>query len=245
MIHVGDFSRHTHYISSRNINIYWMGFYDDESGILTFQLGIGTKSYIPDVIPFKNFSRGYANIDCDTRIQDGRSYYAILKVYNGAGLTTTVASQPFVLDDSPPVTGKIYQGTISKKGQKFSKTIAFRALAGKKENKNYQVNTTTIQCHWHAFHDPHSGIRYYRVGLGTEPMKPGVLEMVNVGLQQEMTWQHHFQPGTRYYITVEACNGAGLCRSESSNGIIIDNSPPIPGLVHVGMTGKHVKYLPQ
>lgn len=60
-----------------------------------------------------------------------------------------------------------------------------------------------------------------------------------------MTWHHHFQPGTRYYIVVEACNGAKLCRKASSTGIIIDNSPPIAGLIHVGMTGQHSKYVPQ
>lgn len=38
-----------------------------------------------------------------------------LQVYNGAGSATTVASKPFVLDDSPPVIGKIYQGSTNKK----------------------------------------------------------------------------------------------------------------------------------
>lgn len=52
-------------------------------------------------------------------------------------------------------------------------------------------------CHWHAFHDPHSRISYYRVGLGTEPMKSDVLQMVNVGLQE----------GSKTKQSIECSNG--------------------------------------
>ena len=56
-------------------------------------------------------------------------------------------------------------------------------------------------------------------------------------------WRIALEAGKRYFSTVEGCNIAGLCSRSSSNGIVIDNSPPIPGYVSVG-TG-NVKYIPQ
>ena len=56
-------------------------------------------------------------------------------------------------------------------------------------------------------------------------------------------WKIPLVTGKRYFSTVEGCNIAGLCSRSSSNGIVIDNSPPIPGYVSVG-TG-NVKYIPQ
>ena len=54
-----------------------------------------------------------------------------------------------------------------------------------------------------------------------------------------------FEPGVKYFATVTACNRAGLCTVESSNGVIMDDSPPVPGLVHVGFSGYHEPFLPQ
>ena len=60
-----------------------------------------------------------------------------------------------------------------------------------------------------------------------------------------MTWLGPFTPGKKYYTAVEACNGAGMCHTVSSDGITLDNSPPIAGRVRVGSDGHHLKYHPQ
>jgi len=60
-----------------------------------------------------------------------------------------------------------------------------------------------------------------------------------------MTWHRKFRPGQWYYITVEACNYAGLCTRKASNGIVLDNSPPIHGLVRVGSSSQHQNYIPR
>ena len=63
-------------------------------------------------------------------------------------------------------------------------------------------------------------------------------------LFSDMIWNDTFVPGQKYFITVEACNGANLCKKRSSNGIILDNSPPVNGLVRVGSHGDHQTYQP-
>ncbi len=58
----------------------------------------------------------------------------------------------------------------------------------------------------------------------------------------DYTWVQTFIPGVKYYNTLEACNGAGLCTVVSSDGIIMDRSPPVAGVVIVGHTDTHQKY---
>lgn len=58
------------------------------------------------------------------------------------------------------------------------------------------------------------------------------------------SWSGVFEPGVQYYATVKACNRAGLCSLKSSNGVIMDNSPPVPGLIHIGFSGHHEPFLP-
>lgn len=44
----------------------------------------------------------------------------------------------------------------------------------------------------------------------------------------------HLGAGLRYYTTVTACNTADMCSTVTSDGVIIDNSPPLAGAVQDG-----------
>ena len=48
---------------------------------------------------------------------------------------------------------------------------------------------------------------------------------------------HSFEPGTRYYTTVRAVNSIGLQTEVSSDGFVLDDSPPVVGVVY--NTGHH------
>ena len=50
------------------------------------------------------------------------------------------------------------------------------------------------------------------------------------------------EPGVLYYTTVEACNGAGLCTSVTSDGIIADVSNPVAGYLFDGISGQDIEY---
>ena len=43
-----------------------------------------------------------------------------------------------------------------------------------------------IAGHWKQFFDPHSGIAFYRVGLGSQPYTDDVEPLTNVGLRTGM-----------------------------------------------------------
>ena len=50
--------------------------------------------------------------------------------------------------------------------------------------------------------------------------------------------------GRRYYTTVTACNTADLCSSVTSDGVIIDNSPPNIGKIKDGADYIDINYQP-
>ena len=52
----------------------------------------------------------------------------------------------------------------------------------------------------------------------------------------------HLAEGHIYYITVTACNTAELCSCETSDGILIDSSPPVPGIVEDGAEIDDIEY---
>ena len=52
----------------------------------------------------------------------------------------------------------------------------------------------------------------------------------------------HLGSGIRYYTTITACNTADLCTLVTSDGVVIDNSPPTQGTVQDGVELYDVEY---
>ena len=49
-------------------------------------------------------------------------------------------------------------------------------------------------------------------------------------------------PGRKYHTTITACNGAGLCTTRASDGVIPDVTPPSIGVVMDGIAGEDIDY---
>ena len=77
------------------------------------------------------------------------------------------------------------------------------------------------------------------------------LKAINQSINQSLctpcptayTWTRELDQGTKYYVTLQACNRAGLCRVTSSSSMTFDDSPPTSGHVTVGFYGHHTKFL--
>ena len=52
----------------------------------------------------------------------------------------------------------------------------------------------------------------------------------------------HLAEGIKYFVTVTACNTADLCSSATSDGFIVDTTPPIKGYVLDGTLSKDIQY---
>ncbi|WAR31711.1 hypothetical protein MAR_034253 [Mya arenaria] len=216
------------YYNGDTISIRLVGFHDDHSGISHFNVGIGSSDSTVDALPMTKYYSDTFNIDLhDSNILEGYEYFVLLQAINRADIPSTIVSKRFILDRTPPCGGHVLDGNWESK-----------------IDLDYQSDIYTIHAHWKDFSDIESHIDYFNVGLGTDHYATDVQSFINVGLKQDIIWNGPFIPGEKYYATVESCNKAGLCTQRSSDGIILDNSPPIIGRVQAGSSVRHSRYLP-
>jgi len=88
---------------------------------------------------------------------------------------------------------------------------------------------------WRWWVDHESGIREFEVGLGTSPGAVDVQPWQSVGLETSVhmsfTDEQQLLHGVTYYLTVRATDNAGHQTVASSDGVIIDITPALPGSV--------------
>ncbi|KAK7496778.1 hypothetical protein BaRGS_00011987, partial [Batillaria attramentaria] len=214
------------FVAGPKLQIQWEGVADNESGIQLVEVAVATEGGRDDVIPFQYFHDNTAELADTSRLVDGHSYVVLLKAINGAGLTTLTSSEPFIMDSSPPGPGRVWNSALNTS-----------------DHGTYSSDVGVYRVYWAGFSDPHSGLDYYRVGLGSQPGHTDIHPFVYVGLQTSYIWRREFEQGRKYHVTVEACNKAGLCRVTSSSSTTFDDSPPVAGHVTVGFDGRHSKYL--
>ena len=68
------------------------------------------------------------------------------------------------------------------------------------------------------------------------------MSLINISTSGASAEYLHLVPGLIYYVTVRACNAADLCTSVTSDGILIDNSPPAVGHVYDGPPGQELSF---
>ena len=52
----------------------------------------------------------------------------------------------------------------------------------------------------------------------------------------------HLREGNTYYVSITACNYADLCSTATSDGVLVDTSPPVPGKVIDGIGNTDIRY---
>ncbi|WAR31803.1 hypothetical protein MAR_034345 [Mya arenaria] len=216
------------YCNSDTISMRLVGFHDDHSGISYYNVGIGSSSIMVDTLSMTKYYTDTLDIDIqELNILEGHEYFILVQAINNAGIPSAIVSKQFIVDMTPPHGGHVLDGNWESK-----------------VDLDYQADTYTIRANWKDFSDIESDIDYFKVGLGTYQYSTDVRPFMDVGLKQDIMWNGPFIPGEKYYTTVQSCNKAGLCIQRSSDGIILDNSPPIMGRVQVGSGVRHSRYLP-
>ncbi|XP_048243311.1 uncharacterized protein LOC124141844 isoform X1 [Haliotis rufescens] len=212
------------YITSHLIHVCWNNvFSDEESGTEAYTVAMGTRHAYADVSEYITTDQECLDINTLNKIEDGHSYYITVKAFNGAGLYTMSSSRPLVVDTTPPSTGHVFDGVQS------------AATPGDKD-KDYITSVSEMGAYWEGFDDPHSSVATYTVKVGTCAGCDDTMNESKTGLKQYISLQHILlSPGVKYFTTVTACNTAGLCSSSStSDGVILDSSPPVTGTVQDG-----------
>ncbi|XP_067663255.1 uncharacterized protein [Haliotis asinina] len=212
------------YITSRLIHVCWKNvFSDEESGTKSYSVAMGTRHAYADVVEYVMTVEECLDIDTFNKTEDGHSYYITVKAINGAGLYTLSTSRPLVVDTTPPSSGHVYDGVQSD-------------VTHDDKDKDYITSVSEMAAYWEGFGDPHSSVAMYKVKVGTCKGCDDKMNEAKTGLHQYISLQHILlSPGVKYFTTVTACNTAGLCSSSStSDGVILDSSPPVPGTVQDG-----------
>ncbi|XP_070207962.1 uncharacterized protein [Littorina saxatilis] len=217
------------FLSGHELAVFWEGVEDKESSIESIEVSLSDEDGGESVAPFTHQSGNSASLSHTANsFADGHSYVVQLRITNRAGLTTLKTSDPFVVDNSPPIVGVMWNS-------------GYNTTSHKHNSYSADVGVYTLQ--WTGFVDPHSGVAYFRVGMGSRPQEDDVIPFVYVGLQTYYTFKYPFDQGRKYYATLEVCNHARLCSVTSSESMTFDNSPPTPGHVTVGFDGRHSKFL--
>ncbi|XP_052082956.1 uncharacterized protein LOC127720416 [Mytilus californianus] len=166
----------------------------------------------------------------DTYVHEGHAYFLTIKAINKANLVTTASSWAYIYDKSPPVAGQVFDGISS-------------SYIDNNQDIDFQTDTTRIGAHWEEFYDPHTSVKVYKIAIGTCPGCDDVLQTHDVGIIYDFNLKGiNFDVGIRYFTTVTACNTADLCTSSTSDGVVIDNSPPNSGKVKDGADYKDINY---
>ena len=155
-------------------------------------------------------------------LQSGFSLYSWVVCVNGAGSFVRARATPaFRVDTVPPVAGLVYDGLEDRAEIDFS------------------PSNETFAGHWRWWQDWDTGIRFYEAALGTSPGSDDAYSWTNVGLQHKvffsMFGDNQLQHGVRYYVSVRATDHAGHATVGSSDGVIIDMTPPQQGEVEHGL----------
>ena len=167
------------------IKVSWASFQDEESGIATYSVGLGTDGCGSDDI-LKMHSRGLdtlwevEQLDEQSTITSDTVLVVTVRATNRVGLWADVCSQ-IKIDDSQPVAGLVFDGAH------IAYEISCRTSC---KEVDHQQSATSIDAHWGSdiadsdgFTDGESSIVKYEwaVGSGPRPSQQ-VMEWVDVGL---------------------------------------------------------------
>ncbi len=113
-------------------------------------------------------------------------------------------------------------------------------LDGNEDSKDIDIQPSRIlvAAHWNAFEDLESDIQGVSWCAGLSSGTCDLVQLTELGRETSSVFTVLPEPimnGQRYYITVKATNGAGVTTSVTSDGVTVDDSPPISGTVTDGM----------
>ncbi|XP_022103276.1 uncharacterized protein LOC110986013 isoform X2 [Acanthaster planci] len=214
--------------STTSVSVSWENvFSDKESGIAYYEWAIGSHPGYADIMPFTRESteNGLSGPARELPLQEGHSYFISVKAINTVSLITLKTYGAFMVDASPPLAGHVYDGDSAH-------------VPAHHRDQDFQEGRVIIRAFWEGFHDPHSAIIGYSWRAGICPVCDDIVPEQHVGLDNDVVAENlNLVPGLTYYVTATACNAADLCTSVTSDGVIVDDSPPVAGQVYDGGPG--------
>jgi len=194
------------------ISAHWTGFVDVHSELAGFWWCVGTVSGECDARPYAAVGLA-TDTSAALSLQPAAVYYTTVQACNRLGLCSTASSNGVVADSTPPLRGVVFDG-----------------LSG--VDIEYQGGDRVLTAHWAGFHDPESGVVAYSWCAGTDPKgDDDVLGWTDAYLETSgvfvLAHEAALDSRKRIYVTVRATNAAGMRCEATSNGFLVDTTPPI------------------
>ncbi|XP_070572594.1 uncharacterized protein [Ptychodera flava] len=209
----------------------WSDFYDSESNIAYYELGIGTTEGDDSLFPFVRLSAdttSYRARDLQNGgLQHHGRYFTTVIAYNAVGLQGRAFSSPIIVDGTPPVAGKVVELTGVDQVD-VGEDVDSPTMCNSEEDCDMldvvcQISLTQMSVSWQPFTDPDTPITRYQVAIGTAPGGSQIQDFKDVPVDSTY---HVFQgldlSSVRIaYVTVTGSNAAGLTATAVSNGVFI------------------------
>ncbi|KAL9987476.1 hypothetical protein ACROYT_G001789 [Oculina patagonica] len=199
------------------LSVQWGGIEDDETGVASCSWSLIEQSISEDRSVFGNDTvvltravKSEGNLtQANLSLVPGARYISEIMCTNFDGFSSTSTSDGVIVDVTSPNAGLVHDG---------SSLLA---------DVDYQSSTTFVEAVWDPFEDQESGIMEYRWGLGTTPDDTDAMNFTSVGrMTSGKADSVLLTHGVRYYVTVEAANGAGMTSRGWSSGFVVDITPP-------------------
>ncbi|XP_048250793.1 uncharacterized protein LOC124111176 [Haliotis rufescens] len=209
---------------------------DHESGISSYAIAVGTTEGGTDVLNWMDVGAEkdkYLSGLTLTVTDPGKMtplYYVTVKATNGAGQTSDViTSNPIrVVEEDKP--GVAIDGADSTE----------TASQGIGVDIDYQKDVGVMTVQFAGFESQEHGVTYYDWAVGTTPGGEEVQPFIKAGLVHEEkqsnvpgSLSHGFGqavlplvPGISYYTTIRGITNAGNILESTSDGIVVDQTPP-------------------
>ncbi|XP_076086914.1 uncharacterized protein LOC143057491 [Mytilus galloprovincialis] len=199
-------------IDSTQLGAYWKEFYDPHTTIKTYRINVGTCVGCDDVLQAHDVGIIYEFVLKGMNLAIGKIYYTTVTACNTADLCSSVTSDGFIIDNSPPNIGKVKDGADY-------------------IDINYQSLRSYVSATWRGFNDPQSGLDKYSFRVGTllggdDIISKSELPLTDIAVFSNTSITDEIPTNIRIYITVRAYNKAGLNSEATSNGFLVDDSPP-------------------
>ena len=198
-------------VNRQFIGCRWKGFIDPDSGIASYQWGLGTSPGKGDIIAFSNkFLQQHWLQSVPALLPVGVRLYQTVITTNGAGMSVSASSNGFIIDENAPqlVTNPFI--------------VPLASLL-----PSTQLVNNRIQSRW-DFSDSMSGVNRHTVVLKCHRGGSAPVVQRLPSAKSSTIWAP-LSDGDSYTVTVVACNGAGLCQSADSSSVLVDSSPPRTG----------------
>ncbi|XP_028399031.1 uncharacterized protein LOC114522524 [Dendronephthya gigantea] len=207
--------------------VTWYGARDIESGVQKCEWIIEKQDGNRIEMAYVR-ALGLANITYDVRhteritvpiqlVKNAR-YVNVIRCLNNAGIVSHQYSNGWSVVGEWPATSNVYDG------------LGSRDLA-------YDVIGEILGASWDAFYgDANDPIVAYEWAVGTLGLPDDIVQFTEVGLDTKAsrslsTNEIILDIGVKYYVTVRATTLSGRTSNKSSNGFLVDTTPPTAGVV--------------